>query len=387
MEQDAMTSPPANQPATAGPPPDRLRFDLLNVAAATAIVLLVVKAFTFIDLIRQVLLLLILAILLATSIQPLVARLRRSGVSRGPSVLGIYVVVVAVVAGFLVAVGSAIAAQASALVTDLPGLSERLGLVVASLPAGPIRDIASTASSSLSPAQIGPLLSSIFTTGTLASLVFVTVTIFETAFTVVTIFVLAYFWIAERMAIRRLLVQAVSFEHRLRAFSIWESVEQKLGAWIRGQLLLMLIIGVAQGIGYVVLGVPFALLLAVFAALAEAVPMVGPYLGAVPAILVALTVSPTLALILVAYTVVLHLVESNVLVPRIMQNAVGLTPLTVVLALLVGAAVGGIIGAVLAIPIAAVIQDAVSELVRAPVASPASQPDATATSSQAQNQA
>ena len=167
------------------------------------------------------------------------------------------------------------------------------------------------------------------------------------------------------MTIRRLVLRSVHEEHRARALRIWQDVETKLGAWVRGQLLLMLIIGVAQGIGYAVLGLPFALLLAVFAGLAEAIPMVGPYLGTIPAVLIALAVSPQLALLLAGYTVVLHLVESNVLVPRIMEKAVGLTTLTVVLALLVGAALGGLIGALLAIPIAAAVQAAVVNLVEA----------------------
>lgn len=371
-----------DQPSSTKPPPTRLHFDLLNVAAATAVVLLVVKAFTFVDLVRQVLLLLVLAILLATAIQPLVTRLRRSGVGRAPSVLGIYLVIVAIVVAFVAAVSSAIAEQAVALMAALPTLSERLSSLVGGLPAGVIRDSATPLVDSLSPARIGPLLSSVFTTGAISGLALATLGVFETAFAVITVFVLAYFWLAERMSIRRLVVLALGAEHRLKAFTVWERTEEKLGAWIRGQLLLMLIIGVAQGVGYAVLGVPFVLLLAVFAALAEAIPMIGPYLGAIPAVIVALTVSPSLALILVGYTVVLHLVESNVLVPRIMQRAVGLSPLTVVLALLVGAAVSGIAGAVLAIPIAAVIQATIGDLMQAPSA-PA-QPEVASASSPAE---
>jgi predicted PurR-regulated permease PerM len=369
MKQNEMSSLPDDQPSSANVRPVGLRFDLLNIAATTAVVFLVVQAFSFVDLIRRVLLLLVLAILLATAIQPLVARLRRSGVGRGPSVLSIYLVAVAAVVAFVVAASSAIAEQAAALIADLPKLSERIRDLTTGLPAGPIRETAARMTESLSLEQIGSMVTSSLASGTLYGFAFVTLTVFETAFAVITVFVLAYFWIAERTAIRRLVVQAFRGEHRLRAFTIWESVEDKLGAWIRGQLLLMLIIGVAQGLGYAVLGLPFVLLLAVFAALAEAIPMAGPYLGAIPAILMALTVSPRVALILVAYTVVLHLVESNVLVPRVMERAVGLSPLAVVLTLLVGVAVGGIVGAVLSIPIAAVIQTTIRDLVQARKAS------------------
>jgi predicted PurR-regulated permease PerM len=250
VEQSPVSSLPDDQPSSGKPPPIELHFSPLNVAVATAVVLLVVQAFTFLDLIRQVLLLLVLAILLATAIQPIVTRLRRSGVGRAPSVLGIYLVIVALTVTFVFLVSQAVGAQSSSLVADLPNLSERLSATVADLPAGPIHDLAASATSSLSPAQIGPLLSSILTTGTLSSLAFATLTVVETAFTVITVLVLAYFWLAERMAIRRLLIRVVRSEHRLKAFTIWEDVEDKLGAWMRGQLVLMIIIGVAQGVGY-----------------------------------------------------------------------------------------------------------------------------------------
>ena len=344
---------------------ERLRFDLVNVALATAVVVLTIQAFSFVNLIGHVLLLLVLAVLLATGIEPLVARLRKSGVARGPSVLGIYLVIVSLLVSFGFVASQAIGSQASSLTSDLPKLSRSLGDLAAGLPAGPIRDVATSAVDSLRPEQIGSLLSSVFTTGALSQLAFVTLTVFETIFAIFTVFVIAYFWLSERLLLRRLLVHSVGKEHRKRVLSIWEDVETKLGAWVRGQLLLMLIIGIVQGIGYMVLGLPFALLLAVFAGLAEAIPMVGPYLGTIPAILIALALSPHLALLLAGYTVVLHLVESNVLVPRIMEKAVGLTPLTVVLALLIGTALGGLVGALLAIPIAAAVQAAVANLMKA----------------------
>jgi predicted PurR-regulated permease PerM len=102
--------------------------------------------------------------------------------------------------------------------------------------------------------------------------------------------------------------------------------------------------------------------------------MIGPYLGAIPAVLVALTQSPEKALLVVGYTVVVELIESNILVPRVMEHAVGLTPLTVILALLAGAAIYGFVGALLAVPIAAAIQVVLIELAahRPPTAEPPS---------------
>lgn len=346
-----------------GEQPQVVRFDLVNVALAAAIVVLVVHLFSFVDLIFHVLVVLIVAILLATGIEPLVARLRRGGISRGPSVLGIYLVIVGALVSFIVFVGRTVGEQAASFTSDAPALSRSLMELASGLPGGPIRDLASSTIASLQPERLAALLGSIFTPDTAARALSVTLTAFETIFTVVTVFVIAYFWLEERTRIRRLVARSLRPEHRERALRIWEDVEARLGAWLRGQLLLMGIIGAAQGAAYLVLGLPFPLLLAVFAGLMEAIPMVGPFLGAIPAILIALTISPQLALILAAYTVLVHLVEGNVLVPRIMEKAVGLTPLSVILALLVGASVGGAMGALLAIPVAAAVQAAIVDLI------------------------
>ena len=104
------------------------------------------------------------------------------------------------------------------------------------------------------------------------------------------------------------------------------------------------------------LGVPGALLLALIAAITEAIPIIGPLLGAIPAVLVAATVSPELALIVAGIYVVLQFVEGNVLVPIIMRNAVGISPLLILVSLLIGAAAGGFIGAFLAVPVAASLE-------------------------------
>jgi predicted PurR-regulated permease PerM len=111
--------------------------------------------------------------------------------------------------------------------------------------------------------------------------------------------------------------------------------------------------GVATGTAYFLLGVPGALLLGLIAAITEAIPIVGPLLGAIPAILVASTVSTELAVIVAGVYVVIQLVEGSVLVPLVMRNTVGISPLLVLLSLLVGGAVGGLLGALLAVPIVA----------------------------------
>jgi predicted PurR-regulated permease PerM len=151
-------------------------------------------------------------------------------------------------------------------------------------------------------------------------------------------------------------------ERRPGARDAWNEIENRLGMWVRGQLILMGAMGLATGIAYTLLGLPGAVLLGVIAALTEAIPIVGPLLGAIPAILVAATVSPELAVVVALIYIVLQFVEGSVLVPIVMRNTVGISPLLILVSLLVGAAVGGIVGAFLAVPVAASIEIVVSRL-------------------------
>ncbi len=121
-------------------------------------------------------------------------------------------------------------------------------------------------------------------------------------------------------------------------------------------------VGVVTGTAYLLLGLPGALLLGLIAALSEAIPIVGPLLGAIPAILVAATVSPELALVVAALYLIIQLVEGSVLVPLVMRNTVGISPLLVLLSLLIGSTVGGLVGALLAVPVVAASEMILSRL-------------------------
>ena len=354
---------PLDRPPSAPDPSPRVRFDLVNVALATTVVVLVIQAFQFIGVIQSVVILFLLAIILATALEPLVLFFHRVGVRRGVSVLLIYVVVVAVLTVFTVILVNAIITQIGELLVALPRLTISLILMADSLPSGVLRDSAIALVAGLNAAKLHEEVNSLLTSNTLSGLLFATVGILRTVFALVTVLVLAYFWIAERLTIRRLILSLIGSASRDRARAVWENVELKLGQWARGQLLLMLIIGVLAGVGYSVLGLPYALLLGVWAALTEIIPLFGPYLGALPAVLVALAQSPTLALAVVGYAVVVNLIEGNYLVPRIMQQTVGLSPLTVILALLAGGDLYGVLGALLAVPVAAGIQAAIQELI------------------------
>ena len=158
----------------------------------------------------------------------------------------------------------------------------------------------------------------------------------EAALFLFTMLAVVFFWLVEHARLQRYSLAFLPADRRAGARNAWNEIETRLGLWVRGQLILMGSMGVATGVAYTLLGLPGALLLGLIAALTEAIPIVGPLLGAIPAILVAATVSPELALVVALIYVVLQLIEGNVLVPLVMRNTIGISPLLVLFSLLVG---------------------------------------------------
>jgi hypothetical protein len=162
--------------------------------------------------------------------------------------------------------------------------------------------------------------------------------------------------------IRRLVIEQLPLRHQARVDQIWTSVEQKTGGWLRGQLFLCLIIGVIATTAYGLIGLSFWPLLGLWAGITEIIPIVGPWIGGIPAVIVALTEGPQTALIVALIIVGMQSLENWFLVPRVMRGAVGLTPMTVFVAILAGTELMGVVGAILAIPIAAGVQVVLTDL-------------------------
>jgi AI-2E family transporter len=179
----------------------------------------------------------------------------------------------------------------------------------------------------------------------------------------VTVLAIAFYWTMEVPRFERLLLSLLAVERRPQALNILHEIESKLGGFMRGQGMAMLSIGAASALGYALIGLPNVLALAVLAGLLEAVPMIGPVLGVVPAVLVALPLGPHTVILVIGLAVLLQLVENNVLIPRIMHHAVGVSALVGLLAVLAFGTLYGIVGVLIAIPMTAVIQVLLDTLV------------------------
>lgn len=299
----------------------------------------------------SVLLLLFLAILLASALEPMVGAMRsRLPLGRGASIMVVYLVFFGAMVGMAFVV--------------IPAAVHQGGRIAASLP--PFFDQAKGWAASLQPAALGRSLSTLIDSVSgffkpakapdPSVVVEVSSAVAEAAVSFITLLAMVFFWLLEHARLQRYTLAYVPAARRAGARHMWNEVEARLGLWVRGQLMLMGAMGLATGTIYTILGVPGSLLLGLLAGLTEAIPIVGPLLGAIPALLVAATVSPQLMVVVAIVYVILQVVEGNVLLPMIMRNTIGISPLLVLVSLLVGAAVGGLVGAFLAVPLAASVE-------------------------------
>lgn len=299
----------------------------------------------------RVLLLVFVAILLASALEPFIGWIRAHvALGRGATVLVVYAVFFALVLGLALVILPTAYTQAEETIARLP----------------PFFAEAHRSAANLRPEGLGRSLTALVDAAEQVliprtppdpnQIVQVGLTVAETAVSVATVLTLVFLWLVEHARIQRYVLAFVTLDRRAGAREAWNEVEARLGMWVRGQLTLMIAMGTATGIAYGLLGVPAATVLALIAGLTEVVPIVGPLLGAVPAILVAATVSPQLGLAVAGVYVVLQFLEGNVLVPIVMRNSVGISPLLVIISLLVGAAAGGLIGAIFAVPVAASLE-------------------------------
>ncbi len=299
----------------------------------------------------HVLILVLIAVILASGLQPFIAWIRgHLSIGRGPTILLVYLAFLTVVVGMAFVIVPAAISQLERTVASLPPFLDRAREWAGTVrPTGLSRSLLALVDAAARvvepPASATPAPGQVVQVG---------LTVAETVTSLLTLLTVVYFWLTEHARLQRYVLAFVPTDRRKRARDVWNAAETRLGMWVRGQLILMATIGIGAGAIYTVLGVPAALLLGLIAALAEAVPIVGPLLGAIPAVLVGATVSPQLGLEVAGAYLVLQLLEGNILVPLVMRNTIGISPFLVILSVLIGGSAGGFVGALLAVPIAAV---------------------------------
>jgi len=183
-------------------------------------------------------------------------------------------------------------------------------------------------------------------------------------FGLITILILSFYILIDADRLRASMLRLFPPAERPRVAAASREVTVKLSAWLGGQVLLGAAIGTSTAIGLWALGIPFFYVLALVAGVGELIPVVGPILSAIPALAVALTISLQKTLFVLIFLVVQQQLENHILVPRIMSRQVGVSPVTVIVALLIGGSLLGIVGAILAVPTAAILQVVLHEFVK-----------------------
>lgn len=187
--------------------------------------------------------------------------------------------------------------------------------------------------------------------------------VFGGVFSFFLIILLSFYFAVQETGIDDFLRIMTPMKHQKYAVSLWRRSQVKIGLWMQGQLLLSLIVAVLTYLWLTVLGVPYALLLAIFAAIAELVPVFGSLAAAIPATAVAFSAGGVpLALLAAGGYLVINQIQGNLIYPLVVKRIVGVPPLLVILALIAGAQLAGFLGVLLSVPLAAALQEFISDI-------------------------
>ncbi len=327
-----------------------------SLILATLTVVGVVLLFYLIFRFYQAIFILFVALVISTALQPGVQRLRQWGLSRSLSVGLLYAFITLALVAFLLLGIPLIIEQTATISLTLAelyvairnGLVSNENMFIWRLG----RELPETLPAQSSfiateEAELSELLEQ-------ARLLLTNTT--QAALSAIATFLLAFYWSLDGERVKRSLLLLVPLARRPAARAMVAEMEGKVGAYAFGQAILCGAIGLMALLAYLLLGLPYAFVLALFAGLMELLPVIGPVLGALPAVIIGFTISPTTAVWVIVVTIIIQQLENSVLVPRVMNKAVGVTPLVTLLSLIAFGSLFGIAGAIVAIPLAAVLQ-------------------------------
>jgi len=299
--------------------------------------------------------LLFFAFILAAAMRPTVEKLAKRGITRGAGIGLHYIVLLGMIAGFLWIVVPRAIDQINAAVGDLPATRSDLGQqarestgIRHNILVGIQRRLEDLPSGE---SLVDPALE-------------VTLTVFEVALGIFFVLASAAYWVFERDKAEDLVCSLLPRPKRKKVRDTWELIDAKLGAYVRGQALLIVIVGAVLSVAFWAIGLPYWILVGAFAGIVELVPVVGPLAAGALAVGVGLTVSWQTALAAGVAVLVVRLLEDYLVIPRVLGDAVGLTPLVVLISVTACGLLFGGFAVILAIPLAAVIATLIDVIVR-----------------------
>ena len=185
---------------------------------------------------------------------------------------------------------------------------------------------------------------------------------FQNLINIVVLMVISFYLLLERKNLDKYLLHFFGNNAEVAGARIMDKIEKRLGGWVRAEFLLMIVIGLLTFIGLSLLGIDYALPLAILAGFLEIIPSIGPFISAIPSVLVGLLVSPLMGLAVAALYFLIQQIENNFIVPQLMAKECGINPLITILALISGFKLGGVVGAILAVPVILLIEIILTEV-------------------------
>lgn len=318
----------------------------VNISSTTIVKLLIIgAAIWFVYLVRDVILILLVSVILASAFNPWVNWLQARKIPRVLGVFVIYLVVFGIISLSIGLLIPPIAEQIQEIARNFPQYYQRIvgdfqNFKEFSISGGILGNIDKTLESLQ--VNIANTTSNFFSS---------IVSVFGGFFAFIGVVVITFYMLVEENAIKRFFNFVAPEKYQPYLNHLSGRIQDKVSQWFRGQLILLLIIGAMSFVGLVILGVDYPLVLALWAGLTEFVPFLGPFLGAIPAVFIAFTISPVKALLVIGLYTLIQQLENHFIVPRVMSKAVGLNPLIIIIIMLIGAKLAGLIGILLAVPV------------------------------------
>lgn len=330
---------------------------IINFSTLTILkIILILLILYFLYLIKDIIAILFVSLVLASALSPWVDWMQKRRIPRALGIIFIYFILFIFIASVLYLIIPPIIQQVNELSINFPRYLEKIISTFSafkeySYQHGILDNVKNSLGSFSANLQ-----------GTVGGIFSTVSGIFVSIFSFFLVLVITFYMVVEENAMKKIIWSIAPSQHQPYIIQLVDRMQKKIGLWLRGQLILSIIIFALTFLGLTILGVNYALTLALIAGLTEFVPYLGPILAAIPAIFLAFTQSPTLALFVLILYYIIQLVENNIIVPKLMQKVIGLNPIIIIVVLLVGFKIAGIVGIILSIPVATAVSVFVKDL-------------------------
>jgi predicted PurR-regulated permease PerM len=311
----------------------------------------------FLYLIRDIVALLFVALIFTAVIEPLVTWLQRKKIPRGIGILLIYAALILIIGGMVYFLVPVIVSQTNELLNNFPRYVEKTNNLIQS-----VQNYSSSHNITLENQQLLNITSN--ATKITQGIFNTTVGIFTGIIFIIILFSMTFYLSVKEDGMEKLITSVTPSNHQEYVISLANRMKKKVGKWMQGQLLLMIIIFILDFIALYILGIPYALTLAIFAGLFEMIPYLGPIISAIPAVALGFLISPLTGFLVLGVYIAIQQMENHIITPLVMKKTLGLNPIIIILALLIGAKVAGVFGAILAMPMAAIISVLASDILK-----------------------